>query len=192
MEKKFKINNFIGVFDNFLEHKYCDFIINMFEKNKSNLAYSRVQSEKVAANVKNDMAMDIAKHNNWSGEFEMLCQSITECLKIYDKETSFFNFCNIKELHFTSMKIQKTIPGQGYHVWHVERNYSHFCKRALVFSVYLNSIDNGGETEFLLLNQRVNTVKGRICIFPTDFPYVHRGNPPLQGEKYIVTSWLVA
>ena len=30
-----------------------------------------------------------------------------------------------------------------------------------------------------------------IVIWPAAFPYVHRGNPPLSGEKYILTSWMM-
>ena len=36
---------------------------------------------------------------------------------------------------------------------------------------------------------RVKPKKGRVSIFPADFPYVHRGNPPLKKDKYILTSW---
>ena len=32
--------------------------------------------------------------------------------------------------------------------------------------------------------------KGRIVIWPAAFPYVHRGNSPLSGKKYILTSWM--
>jgi len=31
-----------------------------------------------------------------------------------------------------------------------------------------------------------------VCIFPADYPYVHRGNPPLQKDKYILTSWFLS
>jgi hypothetical protein len=89
------------------------------------------------------------------------------------------------------VKIQKTIPAQGYHVWHVEHGQSREnSKRVLVYSIYLNTVEEGGETEFLYQSQRVKPVKGRIVIWPSGFPYVHRGNPPLSGEKYIVTSWI--
>jgi hypothetical protein len=64
------------------------------------------------------------------------------------------------------------------------------AKRVLVYSIYLNTVEDGGETEFLYQSQRVKPVKGRIVIWPAGFPYVHRGNPPLSGEKYIVTSWI--
>jgi hypothetical protein len=64
-------------------------------------------------------------------------------------------------------------------------------QRALVFTIYLNDVEEGGETEFLHQSIRAKPVKGRCVIWPAAFPYVHRGNPPLKGEKYIMTSWLM-
>ena len=58
--------------------------------------------------------------------------------------------------------------------------------------MYLNDVKKGGETEFLNQNERIEPKAGRICIFPADFPYVHRGNPPLQEDKYILTSWFLS
>ena len=93
---------------------------------------------------------------------------------------------------FTSMKIQKTLPTEGYHVWHIEHgNTMDTSMRGFVFSVYLNDVEEGGETEFLNFSQRVKPKTGRIVIWPAAFPYLHRGNPPLSGEKYILTSWLM-
>jgi hypothetical protein len=110
-------------------------------------------------------------------------QNCTGILSAYD---------NIDNFRYTIIKIQKTLPTQGYHVWHLEHGSSQEAsKRALVFTIYLNDIEDGGETEFLHHSIRVKPVKGRCVIWPAAFPYVHRGNPPLQGEKYIMTSWLL-
>ena len=35
-----------------------------------------------------------------------------------------------------------------------------------------------------------NVSAGSICLFPASFTHLHRGNPPLTGEKYIITGWL--
>ena len=94
--------------------------------------------------------------------------------------------------YFTCLKIQKTLPTEGYHVWHLEHGKGFDNEpRAFVFSIYLNDVEEGGETEFLHFSKRVQPKTGRIVIWPAGFPYVHRGNPPLSGEKYILTSWMM-
>ena len=98
---------------------------------------------------------------------------------------------DIKDFKYTTLKIQKTLPTEGYHVWHVEHNANDGMeKRALAYGIYLNDVKDGGETEFLNFSTRVKPKKGRIVIWPAAFPYVHRGNPPLSGEKYLLTSWM--
>lgn len=60
----------------------------------------------------------------------------------------------------------------------------------MAFIVYLNDVEGGGETEFLYLGRRVSPVQGRLVIFPAGYTHTHRGNPPLSGEKYILTGWI--
>jgi hypothetical protein len=56
--------------------------------------------------------------------------------------------------------------------------------------LFLNDDFEGGETEFLHQSRRIEPKRGRIIVFPTTYTHVHRGNPPLDGKKYILTSWL--
>ena len=56
--------------------------------------------------------------------------------------------------------------------------------------LYLNSVTEGGETEFLYQKRRIKPQQGRLVIFPAGFTHTHRGNPPLSGDKYILTSWV--
>jgi len=89
-----------------------------------------------------------------------------------------------------NIKIQKTDLKGGYHIWHAENSDVAACKRLLVFTVYLNDVKEGGETEFLYLSRRVKAKAGTICIFPSSFTHTHRGNPPLSNTKYIITGWV--
>lgn len=86
-------------------------------------------------------------------------------------------------------KFQRTRPGEGFHEWHYE-NSSDNAYRKLVTMLYLNDVEEGGETEFLYLHRRITPRRGRLLIFPAGFTHTHRGNPPLRGDKYILTSWL--
>jgi hypothetical protein len=56
--------------------------------------------------------------------------------------------------------------------------------------MYLNDVEHGGETEFLYQKRRVSAKTGRVVIWPAGYTHVHRGNPPLSGEKYLLTGWL--
>ena len=86
-------------------------------------------------------------------------------------------------------KIQKTQPGEGYHVWHCENAEMKARNRILAFSVYLNDVAEGGETEFLYQGVREKPSTGDVLIFPCQYTHVHRGNPPIGGVKYLATTW---
>jgi len=89
------------------------------------------------------------------------------------------------------IKIQKTFPSQGYHTWHCEHNANEeFSNRVLSWILYLNDVEDGGETEFLYQSLRFKPKTGTFILFPAHFTHTHRGNPPLIGVKYIATGWV--
>ena len=133
------------------------------------------------------------------GNIDIWWQELKTMMVNYD--LAFQHYCSnvgakesydVDKFLFTTLKIQKTLPTEGYHIWHIEHGKGFDNEaRAFVFSIYLNDVEEGGETEFLHFSKRVKPKKGRIVIWPAGFPYVHRGNPPLSGEKYILTSWMM-
>ena len=88
------------------------------------------------------------------------------------------------------VKIQKTLPGQGYHRWHCERDSVINARRLLLVMVYLNGDIEGGETEFIYQHKRVEPQEGRMVICPSTFTHTHRGNPPLNSAKYMINGWM--
>ena len=92
--------------------------------------------------------------------------------------------------HLTDMKIQKTLPTEGYHVWHIEHGKGYGNEpRAFVFTIYLNDVEEGGETEFLYQRERVKPKRNTALLWPGSWTHIHRGNPPLKNDKYILTGW---
>ena len=108
--------------------------------------------------------------------------------KEYAKKFSILNTVSTHAIY--DIRIQKTSPGQGYHTWHCENGDSHRRDRMLVFSLFLNDVEEGGETEFLYQKRRVKPKRDRLVIFPAGFTHTHRGNQPISGDKYILTGWL--
>ncbi len=89
------------------------------------------------------------------------------------------------------IKMQKTRPSEGYHNWHCESGSSLYDRTTiLAWMVYLNDVEDGGETEFLYQSVRVPPVQGRFICWPAGWTHIHRGNPPLKGVKYALTGWI--
>ena len=110
----------------------------------------------------------------------------------YDKYAKEYAIISTLVRHFISptVRIQKTPPGGGYHIWHSDNGDMYTSRRIIVVNLYLNTVEEGGETEFLYQHKRVPPVQGTMVLFPASWTHVHRGNPPLAGNKYIATSWI--
>ena len=87
------------------------------------------------------------------------------------------------------LKVKKIPIGGGFHQWHFENGSIPYSQRKFVVQLYLNDDFQGGETEFLYQNRRELAKEGDVIIFPAGYTHTHRGNPPIGGTKYIVTSW---
>tara|TARA_R100001509_G_scaffold132729_1_gene86253 strand:+ start:5553 stop:6152 length:600 start_codon:yes stop_codon:yes gene_type:complete len=190
------IEDFIGIYDGYLDDTICNKAIKYYEdQNKLNKTLKRSQYHSADVTRFNDETLMLTGDTLevWKGALNTLMINFEQALREYVKETQILSFCGVKDINFTTVKIQKTKPGQGYHAWHVEKQgHSEMFNRVLAYTIYLNDVEEAGETEFLFQKKRVKPKTGRIAIWPSGFPYVHRGNPPLKETKYIVTSWMLA
>jgi len=193
-EKTVNINNFIGVYDNYITKEECNKAIELYEnENKFNKTVNRIGSEKSSILSKQDQQFFANSYNLdvWWESLKPMMLNFDLAWNHYCQNTGAKD-CYGQNFFYTSLKIQKTLPTEGYHVWHIEHGKGFENEpRAFVFSIYLNDVEEGGETEFLHFSKRTKPKTGRIVIWPAGFPYLHRGNPPLSGEKYILTSWMM-
>jgi len=86
-------------------------------------------------------------------------------------------------------KIHKVRKSEGYHQWHYERAAPSDLDRLMAYMTYLEVPKKGGDTEFLHQSLRIEPIVGRTLIWPAGFTHMHRGNPPLDGEKMYITGW---
>ncbi len=194
-EKTVNITNFIGVYDNYITEQDCDKAIKIFEdQNKFDNTINRIAFEKASILKKQDQQFFAVPGNMniWWEELKSMIFNFDIAWNHYQKNVGALEGYGQDTFHYTQLKIQKTLPTEGYHVWHIEHGKGFEVEpRAFAYSIYLNDVKEGGETEFLHFSKRVKPKKGRIVIWPAAFPYLHRGNPPLSDEKYILTSWMM-
>ena len=75
----------------------------------------------------------------------------------------------------------------GYHSMHCDwgqNNLQRFCAVIL----YLNTVEEGGETIFPVIGRKIKPVVGRILIFPSFYTHMHYGEIATSGDRYIVAS----
>ena len=183
----------IGIFEDAVPREFCESIINIFENNKK-LSVGRNKGDYKSYLHSDDLMLGL--HLIDEGKHENLCKTLASnfwenMFPLYTKKYKFKDLLP-SSLVFNDFKIQKTSPTEGYHVWHIEHHpYEETAKnRIMVYTLYLNDVTEGGETEFLIQSKRVNPKQGTLCIFPAGFTHIHRGNPPLSGNKYIMTGWI--
>lgn len=187
--------NFVGIYDGAFEDRYCDSLVEYFEWcRKNNRTYNRPEEER----IKKDNSVNV--NPNSEREISFTTPNITmyinefnagfwdTCYKEYREKYSVLS--NYSNHTVYTYKIQRTDPAGGYHIWHSEDGDKHHAGRIGVYILYLNDVEEGGETEFLYFSKRISAKKGRLVIFPPNYPWAHRGNPPLSGTKYIMTGWI--
>lgn len=188
-------DNFIGIYEGAFSSSYCDKLIKYHDwASTNNKVWGRNEPETRKKDVSctlnpNNVDEIIYTSQNLCGLMEEFNNVFWgACYKDYAETYSVLN--NHDPHTIFTYKIQKTLPGGGYHIWHCESGERLFSSRIAAYILYMNDVEEGGETEFLYLSKRVAPKKGTLIIFPSGFPWTHRGNPPLSGEKYIMTGWI--
>lgn len=185
---RYKFVDFIGIYENVFSEKECQEAINIFEKYHQNgLTYSRTSCYEIddaSLNIVDDV-IEIEREPDFLKPFLQRYQEV-----IYPLYNRQYPILQNLSRHFPKiLKIQKTEPAGGYHVWHCEHNGSK-SNRLLSWILYLNDVEDGGETEFLYQSLRIKPKCGTLILFPSFFTHTHRGNPPLKESKYIATGWI--
>ena len=200
---KFNFDQFIGVWDNFVPKPICDEIIEYFDKiyddygcyispkienvdvpehglHRSEDIYGGSLNRKDYSMLLNYSSGDIARRVN---------SCLKSCIMHYIEEYPQLYQANLLS---TDLKVQKTPPGGGYHIWHYENSTMVHAMREIVWMIYLNDMPEGdGCTEFLYQKRRITPKTGTVVIWPAAFTHTHKGNTVFSQDKYILTGWYV-
>jgi len=176
-ELDFHLDQFVGIYNNVVPVEFCKHLMDIADN--SSFIYNRTTSM-----IKDrQLVLDGFHAPSVKSLYE---NALTPCLLNYCSHypyLSTFNFVSSAAL------LQVTEPlGGGYHIFHAENVDWNVNDRVLAWMVYLNDIEEAGETEFIYQGLRVKPKAGRVVIWPGSFTHLHRGNPP-SNTKYVVTGW---
>jgi prolyl 4-hydroxylase len=158
--------------------------------------------------VSSQLCDDLTSYYKNNKEYKEKHRDVSNTINVYFFNNSkekcikdFFNELNKCVAHYfkkynlnssiktsDSNNIQHYQPNTGFTNLHYERSCE-YPKRQLVYMLYLNTINSGGETEFPYQNVIFKAIKGSLIIWPADFTHPHKGIIAPTEEKYIVTGW---
>lgn len=190
---KVKNLTFISSYEKLASDDYCDRMIARFEKiaNNSSLMETSVNAgeDYYGATRRKDLSIYLHEEHNNSLELAQETNKILdEGLKLYIEDYPSLKMAY--NFYSRTVKVQRTPPKGGFHVWHCERGPFDYGSRCLAWTIYLNDVPKGeGETEFLEYGIKLQPKKGMVSFFPADWTHTHRGNAVYTHDKYIATGW---
>jgi len=188
------MGDFIYVEDDVMDKDFCSHLITKFEGDIDH-QYKGLTAGGIKEDVKNTTDLRISGLDHWNNEDQKVCEFVGNSMNqyIHHLEKFFIGYFNLNDIRpasysDTGYQIQRYQSGGGYS-WHQDfMTYNGVGARMFTFIFYLNDVDIDGYTEFCD-GTRVRPKAGRVLWFPATWTYIHRGYPPKDGLKYILTGW---
>jgi hypothetical protein len=187
----------IAIYTDVYPKGFCSHLITEFNRLETQgIGANRQHYENALQHMKDDYAIFADLRNHGLNPFDnkeptdIFFDGLQHCYDEYT--TKYSTLKNNGGVRATAMKMQRTSPGGGYHVWHQEQGPGANAHRVVTYMLYLNTLspEDGAETEFLHQRKRFNPIENTMIIWPAAYTHAHRGNPVLGDTfKYVVTGW---
>jgi len=189
------MDRWIKIYDDVIDADSCNMLIGKFESAEED------QYEEVR-HVERDKAIafkqiNLATNDDWASVQHGMLEVFQDYIMAY--------------LHDCKIQPKQWPQTYGYEAIRIKRyldnDYDRFdphvdvmnnetSRRFLAFFIYLNDVDEGGETEFLQINKpgtyipiRIRPERGRLLMFPPTWQYYHAGLKPVSNPKYLIHSY---
>tara|TARA_A100001201_G_C4063585_1_gene193471 strand:+ start:495 stop:1103 length:609 start_codon:yes stop_codon:yes gene_type:complete len=197
-----KIKDVIGIYPNAFKEAECKSLMYKLEEAvKNGESYQGMSGDGGVNSYKKSTDYNILEHD----KHKLMSDIVMNRFNHYLSNEYLENFPHIDEFYhhrlvndkssYPLLQIQKYDKGSGhYNAWHVEQEDLGTSNRLFVFILYLNDVEEGGETGFLFKEGddffKVKPKTGTLIIHPASWPFIHKGYMPLSSDKYILTTWL--
>jgi hypothetical protein len=198
-------SSFIAEFNNAVDPTLCQNLITKLLSEPSDLFSPGVTGLGFTPNIKKSSDISLSNPSTLSKiklkEYDFLKNAeihitnrITSCVHEYIHKYKSLEVSNIE---LTGLQIQRYFQNDGFYKSHIDsaawmHNTDGYDKaRVLAIILYLNTVEDGGETFFEYQDISVKPEQGKIVIFPTDWSYLHGGKVPYSSDKWISSSFAI-
>jgi hypothetical protein len=143
--------------------------------------------KKLHDDVKVSTDLEISREGTWAAAFEELNRAFDGTVRQLVAQVPSLQ---VWPLWWTGYKIQHYPKNQGHFKWHFDAAGPSTWHRQMAVVIYLNSVQEGGETCFHRQNLRIKPIAGDAVFFPTFWTHAHCGETPRSEDKYVITSFI--
>ena len=174
-----------------MDKNVCTDLIKYFENSPNKTQGFLYQKNwEIGVNKKEKLSTDIhIDIRNKDKEILNYCRELDKVTEEYKKK---YKYCDIQQDKWGLMEdwnLQKYKPKEGYFLKHFEKTGGASVDRHLTFMTYLNTLKEGGETEFYYQKLKIKPEAGLTLIWGTDWTTTHRGITSKTETKYVATGW---
>ena len=180
--------DFVVHFEEVLDRGTCDAIIQAFEasSDRRDGRVFHMDDGDVRNDDKVSTDLPIPVDGAWADLHQRIHTAVSEAIhEILPRYPGL----QVDALGGTGYKIQKYRRGEGHFTWHVDSFGPLAESRLLALVLYLNDVEQGGETEFHHQEMAVAPRAGQAILFPTAWTHMHRGRVPESNDKYVISSF---
>ena len=188
---------YLEIFENNLSPYFCKHIIKKFERDSRSVPGLTAMG--LNLDVKDSQDLLISDIPDWEKEDRTFFEKLSPVLDDYYMRhfidpvptLSRSDWKERSNIIDKGYQIQRTTSDQKGFVYHHDGTAEDSMRRIITYLWYLNDIpeDEGGSTEFYD-GVKIQPKTGRLILFPATWTFMHRGNPPKKGNKYICTGWV--
>ena len=178
--------NYVEEYHNNLSKDFCQHVIRKFDCSKDTTP--GLSGRGLDINIKDSTDLYLTDNDDWKEEDETFFKALKEPMDSFQKKYIFKRLSQKYDTFDTGYQIQRTTPLQKGYTWHHDGYAQAGAMRLATYLWYLNTIDEGGTTEFD--EGHIKPEEGKLIIFPPFWTHFHKGNPPRKMNKYIVTGWV--
>ena len=189
------MDRYIKIYDDVIDADSCNMLIGKFEMAEEDQYENVRQAERDKAIAFTQI--NLVNNEDWASVQNGMLQVFQDYIMAY------INDCKIQPKQWPETYGYEAIRMKRYQ----NNNYDRFdphvdvknyetSRRFLAFFIYLNDVDEGGETEFININKpgtyiplKITPRRGRLLMFPPLWMYYHAGLKPVSNNKSLIHSY---
>ena len=177
--------NFVKIYDNVINEESCKGLIETFEASQDKHEIIDKGDGKDRLSFKQ---ITLVQSEEWKIINDGILKVFQTYIEQYKKDCNINTYIWPEKYGYETIRIKRYLANDYDRLdYHVDVMDYATARRFLAFFIYLNDVEEGGETEFLF--GRVKPKMGRLVMFPPLWPWEHAGRKPVSGTKYFIHSY---